>query len=96
MSNCTGYFSTGSVPVSAPTMSMQSAGHAVAQQKQATHRGAPFSRCIRRCSPLYFGGSGLHSSGHWYVAPTLLFLMLTMFLTKWVIVIPRPRKTSAR
>jgi hypothetical protein len=52
MSKRIGYFSTPSWPVSAPVISMQLAGHAVAQQLHATHRGVPSGQRLRLLRPL--------------------------------------------
>ena len=40
------------------SMKMHWAGHAVEQQRHATHRGLPSSRCVRRCSPAEALGVG--------------------------------------
>src|SRR3990172_905833 len=56
MSNRTGYFSTFGSGDSPATIVMHAAGHAVEQQKHATHRGDPSGRFISRCRPRNLGG----------------------------------------
>ena len=46
-----GYFSRSGQGLSAATMSMQWAGQAVAQRKQATHLTRPSSSRLSRCTP---------------------------------------------
>src|SRR5659263_1347 len=72
---------------------MHFAGHAVAQQKHATHRGVPFSRFISRCSPRNRGGISRRTSGYSIV---LIPSWRTMLERRCPIVTPSPFTISTR
>src|SRR5512141_1835117 len=93
MSNRTGYFSTPGSGDSPATIVMHFAGHAVAQQKHATHRGDPFSRFISRCRPRNRGGISRRTSGYSIV---LIPSWRTMLERRCPIVTPRPFTISTR
>ena len=93
MSKRTGYFSTFGSGDSPATMVMHTAGHAVEQQKHATHRGVPSDRFIRRCRPRNLGGITRRSSGYSIVA---MFSWCRMLRRRCPIVTPSPFTISRR
>src|SRR3990172_5578534 len=93
MSNLTGYFSTFGSGDSPATIVMHTAGHAVEQQKHATHRGDPSGRFISRCRPRNRGGVTRRTSGYSIVG---MFSCRTMLRRRCPIVTPSPFTISTR
>src|SRR5687768_9876209 len=69
-------------------MWMHCAGHAVLQQRHATHRGEPSNRWVSRWIPRKRSGYSTFSSGYRTVAISLSFMKV--FLKKRRIVTPSP------